>query len=117
MYFLFLTFFYLRWFHGTVSHPEAETKVEGRPKGTFLVRLSTTQRRTFVVTISMGDTQEHIRINKKPYAYEFEGDETSYPSLIAIVEEGLKKKLNLEEIFPCPGWPFATCFARVDPLK
>jgi len=73
--------------------------------------------KTFVVTISMGDSQQHIRIIKKTFSFEFEGEPETYPSLITIIEEGLKKKQGLTEIIPCPGWPFGACFSKVDNLR
>jgi len=85
------------WFHADISKDEAEKRLQGRPAGTFLVRISSTTPE-FPYTISMINNQ-HRRIQHTVGGdFSFKGIPSRYSSLIQLVDQCAE---SMELTIPC----------------
>lgn len=107
------------WFHGDIDKQRAEDLLSGQPKGTFLIRTSTTSKNApFTISkVSKKGKINHQRINKRPdgtfeiqiiYSNGKTKNEVSKDdSLIAFIKS-LSDELYLEH--SCPGSVYKALF-------
>eukprot|EP01120_Amphizonella_sp_Union-15-10_P008947 TRINITY_DN3303_c0_g1_i1.p1 TRINITY_DN3303_c0_g1~~TRINITY_DN3303_c0_g1_i1.p1 ORF type:complete len:610 (-),score=109.22 TRINITY_DN3303_c0_g1_i1:80-1909(-) len=95
------------WFHGFISKEEALRRLETRPLGTYLLRLSTTSPgRPYTLSVITQTDISHRRIahNKHgdPFVINISSQDYQFPSLFSLIEgcRGLLKLAN-----PCPKTP------------
>jgi len=98
------------WYHGLISKEEASRRLETRPPGTYLLRLSMTSLGK-PYTLSIISTVEiaHRRIGHVNHADTFSirihNEDRNFPTLLDLVE-GCKGILNLKQ--ECPTTPGRT---------
>lgn len=113
-----LFFFEIRWYHGEVDGMTAEQRLKGCPPGSFLIRLSGTDRTAMVITKlpkEGGGAPTHQRFFKSKgmgYTISVGGEEFRdvrlFDSLLAMVD-AVSAELGM--VSPCPnGSVFAAVF-------
>ena len=99
------------WYHGDLSAQEAEKRLEERPVGTFLVRLSSTKPGSFTISRNSKTGVSHLRVSSKKgtLSVKIPGkkkqtikEECSLDKFI----DKIKKPLKLKK--PCEGSPYVT---------
>ncbi|XP_059163862.1 SH2 domain-containing protein 4B-like isoform X2 [Physella acuta] len=74
------------WFHGIINRTEAEKFLEGKPNGSYLVRVS---ERVWGYTLSLKETNrlKHFLIDASDLGYQFIGaDQTVHDSLASLIQ-------------------------------
>eukprot|EP01096_Ripella_sp_DP13-Kostka_P004162 TRINITY_DN1625_c0_g1_i5.p1 TRINITY_DN1625_c0_g1~~TRINITY_DN1625_c0_g1_i5.p1 ORF type:complete len:482 (-),score=181.11 TRINITY_DN1625_c0_g1_i5:153-1598(-) len=98
-----------RWFHGDISQDEAEDRLLNQPKGTFLVRFSSSAPGCFTIShINKSKALTHQRVTHVPGEGFHFWDEV-YPSLKVLIREQRKKQFFVQ---PCPGSRFLKFFPK-----
>lgn len=100
-----------RYFHGEISSQEAERRMGGEKKGTFLLRFSSRDLGCYALTVVDGKgALKHYRITHSPGSPYAIG-KVECPSLDALIKR-YNKELNLKR--PCPGSPYEPMFIAHD---
>jgi hypothetical protein len=95
------------WFHGDVSMPESEARLNNKVEGTFLVRFSTSEVGVFTISKVSATGISHQRIQRTHGQYIV--NKKGYPSIVSLVENE-SHNLNLQTA--CGGSRFAVLFRR-----
>jgi len=97
------------WFHGYVSLSEAEKKLEGEKKKTFMVRFSAREPGCYAISAVTPDlTAKHIRIAHKPGGPYIIG-KTQVSSIYEIMDR-YSRELKLK--YPLANSPYAYIFQK-----
>lgn len=97
---------YFRWFHGEISAPEAEKKLAGKEKGTFLVRFSARDPGCYAISTVGSKQIKRYRVYHRP-GLGYLVASTECPKLEDFINN-YNKKLGLKTM--CPGSPFESIF-------
>jgi len=77
-----------KWFHGSVTKSEAEDRLRNSKPGTFLVRLTTSNKNSLVISkIGRDQTIKHMLIDHDPISGAFNFNKKSYPSLEQLIKD------------------------------
>jgi hypothetical protein len=88
------------WFHGRISHEEAEKRLRDKPKGTFLIRFSSNRPATFVAAaVGVDGTiqQALIQFDKDDYYKPLWDGHRQYYALVNFV--GYNKRVGWNGLF------------------
>jgi len=95
------------WFHGKLSAAEAESLLDGRSKGSFLVRLSAKSDKYVIVWMSDNKQKVHILVDSvdngdptQRFKVDTKHSAIFFSNLPAVIQEYLKKK-HLTAAVPC----------------
>lgn len=98
-----------RWFHGDLLTSEAEDRLNGQPKGTFLIRFSTSSPGCFTISsINKNKKLTHQRVTHVP-GRGFTFWDTHYEDLRALIKGERKKQFFVQ---PCPGSRYQKLFPK-----
>eukprot|EP01119_Soliformovum_irregulare_P015226 TRINITY_DN4258_c0_g1_i1.p1 TRINITY_DN4258_c0_g1~~TRINITY_DN4258_c0_g1_i1.p1 ORF type:complete len:650 (+),score=190.66 TRINITY_DN4258_c0_g1_i1:37-1986(+) len=89
------------WFHGDISKREAESRLQQRCAGTFLVRLSSTDPQ-YPFTISMIGNQHRRVSHTHGGNSSFKGSTRQYASVVDLVQNCSDQALAASMQFACP---------------
>jgi len=98
------------WFHGPIDSEEASHKLKEKEPYTFLIRFSGRDHpNCFAISkVNAKSKIIHQRVVKKASSQEVTVGETTWPSLIDLVEKGAE---SLKLVIPCPECPYAHLFS------
>lgn len=97
------------WFHGDISTSEAEDKLNGQQKGSFLIRFSTSAPGCFTISnINKNRKLVHQRVTHVPGQGFFFWD-AKYDTLKALIKAERKKHFFVQ---PCPGSRYLKLFPK-----
>src|SRR3990167_1413706 len=98
-----------KWFHGDVTQEQAEDRLTDQPKGSFLVRFSSSAPGCFTIShISKKQQLCHQRVTYIP-SKGFEFWNVHYQSLRELIKEQRKKHYFVS---PCGGSPYQKIFPK-----
>jgi serine/threonine protein kinase len=95
------------WFHGDVSMPESEARLNNKSEGTFLVRFSTSEVGVFTISKVSSSGISHQRIQRVHGQYIV--NKKGYSTIVSLVEN---ESHNLNLLTACGGSRFASLFRK-----
>ena len=100
-----------KWFHGDLSQEESEDRLNDQPKGTYLIRFSSSSPGCFTIShMSKTKLVCHQRVTHTP-GKGFFFREGQYDTLRDLIRDQRKKHYF---ITPCPGSVFQKLFPKKD---
>jgi len=94
-------------FHGEISQDEAELRLKGKKRGTFLLRFSASSPGCFTISVYIKKGRcSHLRITRNE-KFEFVYNNQTYPSIMQFISTQ-QKTLNLK--YPCMGSPYSEIY-------
>jgi len=102
------------WFHGDSSTQESEDKLNGQPKGTFLIRFSTSTPGCYTISnINSKKKLVHQRVVHIP-GEGFRFWDVTFPDLHSLIKSERKKYFFVQ---PCPGSKYKKLFPKKEKKK